>query len=251
MPQKEGGFAQALWDTSSTQKEMLGRLRRDGDRWFSYAKNGAVAGTAGWMNYTPAPVAGHLAMVCVAAAVGDFAVAVTPTSNDATADQYKDGYLHIDNGAGIGQAYRIASNPAITATASGIVALAEPVRTAITTASTATFSYNNQMGVLVTPAATATMSGALAGVFPRDVAASYYFWNQVKGPCAVSCVGTLVIGNVVISDWHASTGSKGSVLPVYSAAAITDVIKGGFVGTVLRVNATGTAAWINLTIPGY
>jgi hypothetical protein len=54
-----------------------------------------------------------------------------------------------------------------------------------------------------------------------------------------------------MADWYAATGSKGSVVPAYLTTTIADIMKGGIVGTVLRVNATGTAAWINLSIMGY
>jgi hypothetical protein len=255
MPQKEGGFAQALFQASATKMEMLGRLRRDGDRWYAYAKAGATALTAGQLTTVTPPVSGHEAMVCVAASKGDYNVTVTPLTANVTANQYKDGYLHIDNGAGIGNAYRIDYHAAITLSVAGVVYLIEPIRTALTTASTATFNYNNQDGVVVLPAATATATGAIAGVPPRDVPANYYFWNQIKGPAPISCdsntTGVLVKGNIVIADWTATSGSLGSVIPIAATSSIADVIKGGFIGTVLRVNAAGTAAMINLNLLGY
>jgi hypothetical protein len=112
---------------------------------------------------------------------------------------------------------------------------------------------SRQCNVVVVPDATLTMLGPLAGVPPINVTASYYFWNQVKGPCAVKCRGTLVVGNTVIADWTTTSGSAGSVIPMASGTnnSIADVIKGGFIGTVERVNATLTYAWINLMIPGY
>jgi hypothetical protein len=253
MPQKEGGFAQALFQTSATKMETLGRLRRDGDRWYAYARNGAAALTAGQLTVGPTPISGHEAMVCAAASKADYNVTVTPITANVTANQYRDGYLHVDNGAGIGNAYRIDYHAAITLSVAGVVYLTEPIRTAITTASTATFNYNTQDGVIVLPAATAAASNAVAGVPPRDVPAAYYFWNQVKGPCAVAGHGTFVIGNVVVADWHVTTGSQGCVQPVYSASSlpIQDLMIGGILGTVLRVNATGTDLIINLTVPGY
>ena len=249
--QKEGGFAQGLLTQSSVKLEMIGRMRRDGDRWYVYALNGAVALTAGSVVYTPAPISGHTAMVTAAAGVGAMQVTVTPTSNNATASYYKDGYLWVDGVAGYGNAYRVADNPAITAASTGIIQLSEPVRTAITASSTTSLVCNTQSGVLVLPSATSTALGAVAGVTPRDVAASYYFWNQVKGPAAVKVRGTVVIGNIVIADWTATSGSAGCVIPVASSSSISDLMKGGILGQVLTVNATLTYALVNLSIHGY
>ncbi len=248
---KIGAFAQKLRTQSADQKEMLGQVRWEGDKMYVYAKAGATALVPGQLTIGPAPVAGHLAMVTAAAAVGSFEVTVTPTSNNVTLNQYKDGYLHVDAVAGYGIGYRVSANPAITATNTGIISLAEPIRVALTASSTTTLNYNKQAGVVVLPAATATATAPIAGVPDIAVTASYYFWNQVKGPAAVMIRGTVVIGNLVIPDWTNSSGTAGTVIPVGSTSSIADVIKGGIVGIVERVNATATYAWINLCVPGY
>lgn len=248
---KTHGYAQALFTQSSTQKEPLGRTRWWGDRKFVYAKAGAVALAAGAITIGMAPVTGHRgAMVCAAAAVGAMEVTVTPTSNNVTLDQYKDGYLWFDTaaGTGYGMAYRIAGNPAITASSTGIISLAEPLRVAITASTTAGMVPNPQAGVVVLPAATAAATAHLAGVPTMPITASYYFWNQVKGPCPVLAHGTVVLGNAVYADWTASSGVAGACIP---ASTLAMQVIGDSIGVCIGYIATTGYPLINLAIPGY
>ena len=251
---KYQGYAQPTFTQSSTQKEMLGRTRWVGDRKFVYSQAGAVALAVGKLTIGTAPVSGHMSgMVCAAASIGATEVSVTPTSANVTVNQYKDGYLFFDAavGTGYGLAYRISANPAITASNVGIISLAEPLRTAITSSTTAGMVPSPQAGVVILPGATATATAHLAGVPPIPVTASYYFWNQVKGPCPVLARGTVVLGNVVIADWTNSSGVAGACIPIASTSSVSDLIKGSIVGQVIGYVATTGYPLINLSITGY
>ena len=85
------------------------------------------------------------------------------------------------------------------------VNLKDPIRVAFTAgASTVSCIANAQDGVVVFPT---TQTAAPAGVPPIAVTASYYFWNQVKGPLPVWTYGTVVIGNDVSPSTNAGMRS--------------------------------------------
>jgi hypothetical protein len=75
------------------------------------------------------------------------------------------------------------------------------------------------------------------------VTASYYFWNQVKGPCPIYTTGTIVQGAFVVPD---NAGTAG-----YIEAAVFGTALDNAVGTCWKVNATGEVSLIMLHIPGY
>lgn len=189
-------------------------------------------------------------MVCAAAAIGKTEITVTPTSNNVTANQYKDGMLWFDTaaGTGYGQGYKVNSNPAITASSSGIILLDEPLRAAITVSTTAALYPNPQAGVVVLPGATAAATAAPAGVPPMAVTAGNYFWNQVKGPAPVLVHGTVVLGNAVYADWTNSSGVAGACIP---ASTLAMQIIGDSIGLVMTVIGTTGYALVNLGIKGY
>lgn len=236
-------FQQSLFDISATQKHRMGTIRQiDDGRMFAYAKDGGSALSAGLVNQQYAPVANHLnCAVYAAAAIGAQSVQVTLGATLATANQYKDGFLHVNDVTGEGHMYKIRGHAAIDSADTGTFYLYDAIRVALTTSSEVTLTKQIQDSVLTLPT---TATGAPAGVAPVPVTASYYFWNQVKGMCSVLIDGTVVIGqHVRISD-----GVAGAVEPLDRDGTHENEAA---IGTVLRVNDNTEYGLIMLAIPGY
>ena len=114
-----------VYDTSATQQARLGEdLEVETDRVFRYAKNGPEALAVGTVLQGPRPNDSHSNMTCAASAVGATAVTVTLDRGDPmTIDEYKEGYLYINDGdtvlaagrtsasAGEGYLYDVKSHP--------------------------------------------------------------------------------------------------------------------------------------------
>ena len=241
-PLKISGWNQGIYKESATQKESLGAIRHTDDgRVFAYAQAGTVALGAALL--TQSAVVSATAMEEVlsatqASAVGDMTMTVT-FGGAVTANQYADGWIYTNKVAGLGYSYRIKSHAA--GTADVVLSLYDPIRLA-TTASTGEWGavQNLQKAVIVFPT---TPTGVPTGVPAIPVTASYYFWNQVKGPCAVYTTGTIVQGALVVPD---NAGTAG-----YVEAAVFGTALDIPVGVCWKLNATGEVSLINLAIPGY
>lgn len=235
------GVTEEVYKTYSTAKHRLGSSIEfpDGSK-FRFCKNGAVALGAGLVTQGALPIADHHECVVSAlAAVGDLTISATlGGSTVATANQYKDGYVWVNKSTGIGHTYRIKSNTA--AGAGGVITLTlyeySPVVVAFGAATEISLYPNKWNGVLVHDS---PPTAGLVGVTMCAVAASYYHWEQVHGPCGVVASGTLVIGDSCVP----SATTDGTVMP--SAAFETD---GPLVGRVLTVNVTAEHALIDLVI---
>jgi len=195
-PLKKTGFAQGLYAISSTAKEVLGTVRftQDG-RKFVYCKAGASALAAGklnvaedldatWVNETGVATAG--------VAIGDRTMTLTLTAAGAaiTENQFAGGYLQINDSTGEGHQYLIQYSSAVALSGTSIsIALAEPIRVALTSSSD--FTLVSPAGWKVTESATA--SKLAVGVSPVVVTAAYFFWNQVAGDAPVLIHGTPAI----------------------------------------------------------
>lgn len=244
----KNSFGQKWYQQSASQKEELGTLLTLNDgRVFAYAKAGGTGLAAGKLVLTAAVSSNaNDEVVAATSAIGAKTVSVT-FGGAQTASTYKDGFLHVNDDTGEGHVYGIKDHAA--GTTAVIVHLKCPVRVAITAgAGTVTLTKHPQDGVVVLPATTAAAVGAPVGVPPVAVTASYYFWNQVKGPAAVLTHGTVVLGNVVYGDFTASTGVAGAVIP---ASTLAMQVIGGQIGTVLHVNIDTEYSLVMLSIPGY
>ena len=213
-----------------------GDICKVGNRLFAFAKNGAVALAAGKMCQGPAGVANHLnCAVNTAAVVGATEVKVTLGATAATANQYTNGYLHVNDVDGEGQTLRIKSHPAADASASLTVTTYDPLVVALTTSSEATLSYDPCQGVVIAP--NGGLTNVCVGVPLKAVTASYYCWLAIYGPTAVLTQGTAVVGQPVGLGGTAD-GACGPV-----AADTTDIW-----GRVIRVNASTEYSLIHLTL---
>ena len=242
--QKAKVFNQPLFAQSSTQKHRLGTIRElDDGRKYVYAQAGAVDLAPAKVTMAAA-VSAYLQneVVAAAAAVGDKRVYVTANASASTLfaqNALKDGYFWTDDASGGGDMYKIRGHAAITAGSSGYLELYDAVRVAITTSNTYGVIQNPNKGVLI---ADTTPSSAITGVPPIDVTASYYFWNQVEGPCVVLTDGTVAVGTGVCL----SNGTGGAVEAYVPATSLDPCL-----GQVLSVGATTLYSLINLHIPGY
>ena len=190
------------YSESATQLFPLGTTLNWGDRVFKYAQmDGAV--TAGKVLQQKASIIGdHSQMTATAAVAADSGAVTTDISvetqgnTDITANQYKDGYLHVNDEAGEGQSWRIKSHPAHdhSADPSIVITVYGGVKTALTTSSEMGICQNLYKDVIVAPVAE---TGAVVGVTNIDMTDDYYGWIQVRGPKAVLAGGLLVLGQKV------------------------------------------------------
>ena len=184
-PQKLTGWAQGLFETSSTKKEALGALRITEDgRKFRYALSGEAL-AAGMNGLTADGVANHVKQTGDAIAKGVTKVSLVVGATAVTENQYRDGYLQIYDGAAgtVGYQYRIRSNTACDASGTTVLELEDPIQVAVI--STDTWS------LIVNPFSSITQQASLAhglgGIVPLTVASGKYFWMQTGGlACALN-----------------------------------------------------------------
>jgi len=229
---------------SSTQLFPLGTILDWGDRVFKYAQmDGAV--TAGLLLQQPAHVANHTQMATTDAyaitTTDDTIISVETVGTDITANQYREGYLYVNDGTGQGQSWKVISHPAHdhSGDPSCEITIQGKVSTALVASGTsqASLMENPYKDVIVAPVAE---TGAVVGVTVIDMTDDYYGWIQTKGPKAVLAASTLVLGhNVVRND----TTTAGAVM----ADAGDDLVQE--IGTVMAsVVVNAEYCMINLNI---
>lgn len=230
-----------------TQTHPLGsRLVFPDGRIFRYAKAGAVALDVAKVCQESVVVTGHdTGLVVAAAAIGATTVTVTNATTAITKDMYKGGYLFVNSAAnpGAGQVCKIESHPA-ESTGSGTVVITlaqeDALRVALTAASTVGLRKNQFDSVLVAPTA---VTGIPVGVSPHAVIASYYFWAQTRGTCAVLTNGTVIRGLTVTP----SATTPGAV-DVYPLNSVDGGGQAPVIGIVQTVGATTDYSLVFLTI---
>lgn len=152
---------------------------------------------------------------------GNVPATVTATlgSTAVTANQYRGGYVLVNDVTGEGQTLRIASHPAADASASVTITLEDAPNTALGATSEICLVPAHGNGVIIFPT-TATNVAAGVGLYPIT-AASYGFLLS-KGIAATLGDGTLAAGSAV-SPSNAVAG-----------AVENGVIAQGFVGTAIQ-----------------
>jgi len=184
---------------TSGQKHKLGtRMTFDDGRVFRYCEVGAADIAAGAIVQAPAGVANHdMDLAIATAASGVTSLTVTLGGTAATKNQYKDGYLYINDGTGQGSIYKIKSNAAGDSSGTCVITLDEEdgTVTAVTNGDTIVgLSVNPYSNVIISPT---TVSNIVVGVAPRALTTDYYGWLQTWGPAAVLCNAAGVIGEPV------------------------------------------------------
>ena len=189
------------YSESSSQGFPLGTILDWGDRVFKYVQmNGAVTAGKVLQQAAATVVTAHSQMGTTAAVAVTTADEVdisveTASDTDITLNQYQEGYLIVNDGAGQGQSWRIKSHPAHdhSADASIIITCFGKVSTALVGGddSQLTLTTNPYKDVIVAPTAE---TGSVVGVTNIDMTDDYYGWIQVRGPKAVLADGTIVLG---------------------------------------------------------
>ncbi len=190
---------QDIYQVSATQgMELLGQRATTADgRAFRYGKNGTGGSTAlapGKLAQVATPVTNDTNRTGVTLAAGVSQVTFTLGST-ATVDQYKQGYLVVNAGTGVGQWLLIAGNTAATAgTSNAITVNLQDQLIAATLASDSKFSLvpNPYSACIIQ---SATLGAGSAGVPLISVPDTDFAWFQVEGPAAVlSDAGAAAIG---------------------------------------------------------
>jgi hypothetical protein len=188
------------------------RLILPDGRIFKYgAMSSAAAIGAGQVCQTAAGVANHDMdlVVTAAAAVGAKAISLTLGATAATEDQYADGYIGINDGAGEGHVYKIRQHDAIGSGGSGTINLVDgdTISEALTTSSLVALHKSPYKDVIIYPT---TTSGYCVGVASAEIAASSYGWFETWGLAKVLCDVAFVPGNHI----RVSDNTAGSAEPL-------------------------------------
>jgi len=206
-----------IYDTSATQAAPLGSEYRQGiDRVFRYTKNASGALAVGTVVQAFPPNDSHRDLTCAAAAVGKTAVTVTLAHGDPVfTDEYKEGYLFINDQAGEGYLYDVAGHTVAGGEDATLkVNIRDHIVVALTTSSQATLVKNPYSGANKPGS---TPWEVILGAVPVAVPANHYFWCQVHGPAVVLQSGGLFPGlGVMLSQQKpGAVEVLKQVVPVY------------------------------------
>ena len=230
---------------TSDQRHKLGtRMALADGRVFRYAKDSGSGIAAGRLVQAPATdAADDMDLAWSAGAAVGGTTITTGTSLTITKDQYKEGWLYTNDGAGEGQIYPIKSNTAVSSAAGCVFTIDDEDGFAVAlTATSYLFGvvYNLYDGVLVQPT---TITTAAVGVSTTTVTASYYTWLQTWGPCALLDTGaSWVVGDQLTSG---ETGAAGAAILLDSSSA-QDNQSIGY--SMYIVPVTTDFGFVNLTI---
>jgi hypothetical protein len=184
--------------------------------------------------------------VAASAAIGATSVSVTMAATaHVSKDLLADGYLLVATSAGQGHVYKIKGNTAAGSLGTTTVTLepTDPLKVALAASSTKVgLRANAFKSVTVTTADTVGV-GAIVGVAPVAVAASYYCWVQRSGEAAVLADATLIEGIPVT----ASSAVAGAVMPAI-ATTTTHYKQRQTVGFAIAVSASASYSAVYLTL---
>jgi hypothetical protein len=178
-------FPTELFGESSVQQADLGsEAFGSNKRKFVYVKAGATALVPGKLQQAPASVANHQnCTVAAAVAAGSYTVTATLGATAATANQYADGLMIVNDVAGEGHTYEVKSHAAVVSAGVITVTLSDPIVVALTTSSQVSFETNLYNGVILNPT---TPTNEPVGVAIYPITANYYGWIQTRAK--VSCL---------------------------------------------------------------
>lgn len=134
-------------------------------------------------------------------AIGSFDISLVSTSNIAAApwstkDGGKDGYVYVNGGTGVGQYRKIKSHEAFSSTNDTLVTVYDAWTVAPIAADTECGIVQNPYANVVV--AKAGLTGPPVGVATIAITASYYFWAQTGGPCAITANTAIAQGVPVV-----------------------------------------------------
>ena len=207
---------------SSDQLFPLGTKITQGERIWRHCKNGSATPAAGEILQGAAIQHASASLDIVVDAVsniGDTFISLTSDTDIAVAaDYYKEGYIFINVGAGVGHSYKIKKHDKLNSTNTGeIVTLYDGLVIATATSSSKCgLKKNPYDAVIVTVNA---LSAAPVGVAPLLLTASKYFWAQTGGRCAVIANASITIGTHV----YAGTTAAKADPAITDVKGITDI----------------------------
>ena len=204
-------------------KHQLGdKCRMSDGRVYHYALNGAGILTAANLLQNAVTIVGHNNMVAtVITAIGETKIFLLPLTNVIAKNYYTNGYLWVNEGAGLGMCYKIKSNTLCALLTGGYAYLYDPLVVATAAASNITVVANPWQGAIQCPA---VPTGIPIGVAPIAVPATtatieYYFWAQTWGPCAI----TNAAAGQIIGTPRMTQGTTAGGVIVAAADGIPDV----------------------------
>lgn len=179
---------------------VLGALGGTADgRIYRWSRAGAVDLAPGKLSVTPARVTNHAnRTLATGSAVGSFTVSVPVGATAVTQDQYKDGFLTVNDGTAEGITYLVEGNTSASSSGTTVVSLKDPIKVALTSGSDVTLDVNPCDALIIAPGAVAHQA---QGVNNVTISASTYGWVQVNGYCSVLSDGIVTKGaGAIISD---------------------------------------------------
>jgi hypothetical protein len=229
----------SIYEATTTQKFALGTEYKTQDgRKFRYTKAGAVALVNSYMCQAQVEIAHHKEIaIGTAAAVGATSLLLSTTlSTEVTKDQYKDGYVMVNKGTGLGQCYRIKSHTTGTTIT---IELFDAVAVAIANTAEVTLKANPWNGVLV---AATTQTGIPVGVPLCPIAAASFGWLQTVGPAPV----VVDTGDTVILG--APVGKPGTAAVAGACGVVTNDGTDNVYGNCMTVGAADETALVFLNL---
>ena len=234
---------QDIRSTSTVQGGIpLGSLSGTPDgRLYKWALAGGTTLAPGKVVVTPAHAANHVnRTVAAAVSVGDFKVTATMGATAVTQDQYKGGFLTVNDEAGEGATYLIEGNDAAASSGVVTVQLAEAVKVALTTSSEVSLQVSPYSAVIVGPGN--SLAHQAVGVPNVSVTNATYGWVQVSGYCSVLSDGVISKGAGATLSGADGSGVAGAV-EIEAAATVNQRV-----GTAPEATVDGEYRLINLTL---
>lgn len=190
---------------SSTQLFPLGTELIQAERKWHYTKAGSVALDIGAPQQNAPSVHADQEedIVCsTLSAIGSHSLWLKSTANldgapNDVKDNFKEGYIHVNDGTGQGQCLKIKSNDLFNVTDDNEEFVTYDGLTI------ATVAADSEFGLIQNPydrviVAAAPLTGMCVGVPGIAVTANYYFWLQFKGPASVTPQASISLGTEVV-----------------------------------------------------
>lgn len=194
-------------ETYTTELYEVGQRYPDGaGRVFRFTLAGASNLARGKLCVAPTIVANHINLSWqTVPTVGAKTVKVTLGATAATADQYKGGWLVVNDATGEGRAYPIEGHPAAGSAGTITLKLKESIDTAgVASEANVDLVANNWRGAVISVTDQADMP---IGVPVVAITSGQYGWLQTSGPCAVLMDEAVTNGQAVTIG----TGVAGAV----------------------------------------
>ena len=219
---------QSIYVSATSPRHRVGtRGVLHGGRVFYYgqAGSGAALEPGKRMQAETIPATRANLAVTAAVAIGGTQVSVTLGALAAAADDYKDGFLHVNDVDGEGFTYLIKSNPAIGSGATGVFTLYDGVAVAFTTNTQVTLQKNPWKDIVIGAGAATNLT---VGVPATNIPASSYGWIQTWGPVAgwdsaATAIGDSIATSGTAGKWAVGAEGAGTLGAVFGVQLYTGV----------------------------